>query len=115
MEPPLALALLAFSSAGLAGHVGLLEATRNGEVPGPDGFIEGVKRHTLTFFAAKVAIAALVYLTAQDIRNRMMWQSELWLPFALPSLVLAPIVGAASMKPGRPIARNRLAGAARSA
>lgn len=103
MIPPAALAISGLTAAGLAGHVGLLEALRDGKKPGPDGFLRGVKRHTVTFFVAKLLLAGLTYMIAQDIRNRMMWHSELWLPFVIPSVVLAPVIAATSLRPGNPV------------
>ncbi len=98
-------------AAGIAGQIGLLEAFRRRERPGPEGFLDGIRRFTMTIFIAKLAITGMMAIW---IHRHDPWSlyydyepyylalrggsvhAPTWLMLILPSLLFAPIVGTAA-------------------
>lgn len=82
----------------LAGHAGLLEAVRAGRRPGGQDFLDGMVRHGITIAAGKLLLFGAVYgiSTLVDIRSLGL------LLFLIPSALLAPLPGFASLHPGNP-------------
>lgn len=85
----------------VAGFVGLLPALhREGIKPGGAHFGQGIKDHWLTFLLAKLAIS--LFVTGIDMLE--FEGSFSAIVYVASALVLAPLLGTASLHPRRPIA-----------
>lgn len=91
---------LAIVATTLAGHVGILEGQREGRRPNGYDFLAGIRRHTLTFALGKIVLFAGI--------QTVFWLAPMRGPALLlllvPNVLLAPLVGMATLHPGRPIA-----------
>ncbi len=97
---------LGIVSVALAGLVGLLEAHVAGDKPSSDAFRAGIRRHTATIFLAKVLLALLVSVVLGWL-TRDGGREVLLVVCLVPSLVLAPVLGATARHPNRPAAALR--------
>lgn len=91
--------VLAIAGLSIAGHIGLLEAHARGARTDGDAFRAGVRRHGATVLLGKLALCVAVAVIREGLGPRA-W---LIIVFALPSLLVAPLVGIASTLPNHPL------------
>lgn len=94
-------AIVAIVAAALAGQIGLLEATVRGERPSGRAMVRGVRHHFAAVFVARGLLALAVFLLASNLPSA---QGIELLPLLLiPGVLLAPVLGATTESPGKPL------------
>lgn len=93
-------------SAGVAGQIGLLEGHRDGVPrPGPDEFVRGVRDHLLTIAAGNAAVMLVASWLLPEFGGGLYGASPVaYVILCAPFFAIAPLAGAASRHPGRPVA-----------
>ncbi len=97
-------AMFAIVSLTLAGHIGVLQAWREGRRPYGIAFAQGIRDHLVTVVLGKLALFAMVYGISTFASGS--WTRVLYLA---PSLILAPLVATAAEHPRCPFAALRAA------